>query len=350
MNHDKAFGAYIGAAIGDAMGGPVECSHAARIQRTVGEITGFLPYNGDYSLLTAPRPGYALRVDAGAVTDDTFIRGDLTRYFIATEPPRDATSFANWLLEHADFSMWWIPAVDALQRVRSGEVTAETGGLSHQQGGGVGWWTPIGIMHAGDPVGAFAEAKKLCTIWKDPLEQDLLAAVQAGVATGMVEGATVSDILETMLGLCGTLARKFLERGIDIGRASGSQNELIERLYASVLVNEQPPYSDLDLPPVQTPLEDTDDRYASILLCEQVALAAAAFAYGAGDPKVSIPLTIMIGRDCDSSATAVGSWCGALHGEAGLPAGWVNTVCEVNMPEIDIRDLAAQLVTKTEAE
>ena len=34
---ERGFGAYIGAAIGDAMGGPVECNHAARIERTVGE-------------------------------------------------------------------------------------------------------------------------------------------------------------------------------------------------------------------------------------------------------------------------------------------------------------------------
>jgi ADP-ribosylglycohydrolase len=52
----------------------------------------------------------------------------------------------------------------------------------------------------------------------------------------------------------------------------------------------------------------------------------------------------MIGRDADSTATTVGSWVGALHGESGLPAGWVETVCRVNRREIDIRGLAEQLV------
>ena len=51
----------------------------------------------------------------------------------------------------------------------------------------------------------------------------------------------------------------------------------------------------------------------------------------------------MIGRDADSTATNVGSWVGALHGESGLPKEWVEMVCEVNIREIDIRGLAEKL-------
>ena len=67
-DRDRGLGAYIGAAIGDAMGGPVECNHAARIKRLVGKITGLLPYERPYTLIDL-HPGYALRPDAGAVTD-----------------------------------------------------------------------------------------------------------------------------------------------------------------------------------------------------------------------------------------------------------------------------------------
>ena len=94
---DRAIGAYIGAAIGDAMGGPVECNHAARIKRTVGEITGLLPYAKPYTLIDL-HPGYALRADAGAVTDDTFIRGDFTRFYLQTEPPRTQDLLVRWMI------------------------------------------------------------------------------------------------------------------------------------------------------------------------------------------------------------------------------------------------------------
>ncbi len=36
-NRDRVLGAYIDAAIGDAMGEPIECTHFRRIQRLVGE-------------------------------------------------------------------------------------------------------------------------------------------------------------------------------------------------------------------------------------------------------------------------------------------------------------------------
>jgi len=51
----------------------------------------------------------------------------------------------------------------------------------------------------------------------------------------------------------------------------------------------------------------------------------------------------MIGRDADSIATTVGSWVGALQGLSSLPKEWSDTVCEVNMKEIDIHALAEKL-------
>jgi ADP-ribosylglycohydrolase len=39
----------------------------------------------------------------------------------------------------------------------------------------------------------------------------------------------------------------------------------------------------------------------------------------------------MLGHDADSTATMIGSWVGALHGESGLPREWVDTVCQVNI-------------------
>jgi len=44
IDRNRALGAYFGAAIADAMGGPVEGQHAARISKYYGKITGLLPY------------------------------------------------------------------------------------------------------------------------------------------------------------------------------------------------------------------------------------------------------------------------------------------------------------------
>ena len=351
-NHDRAIGAYIGAAIGDAMGGPVENNHTARIKRLVGEITGLLPYKRPYMLPNIGQ-GYALHEDPGSVTDDTFIRADWTRFYLDTDPPRTAQMVADWMLGNTEFFGWWAPLIEALRRVERGEVSAEEGGLTFFQGGGIGWWTPIGILYAGDPEGAAAEVKKLSAIWKAPLEQDLLAAVQAALAEGMRDGATVDSMIEAMLSLCGPLARQLIERAIGITESAKSMDDLTAKLYHNILMPEledrfekEPPREvDGPIPPIIEPLDYTDEKYMSSFFAEQVPLAVAGFLWGKGDPKISIPATCQFGRDADSTATTVGSWVGALHGESGLPKDWVDAVCEVNIGEIDIRGLAEALAS-----
>jgi ADP-ribosylglycohydrolase len=349
-NRDRALGAYIGAAIGDAMGGPVENSHAARIKRLVDEVTGLLPYEKPL-ILPDLGQGYALHPDPGCVTDDTFIRADFTRFFLATSPPRSPQMLVDWMLANTDFFGWWPPLVEGLRRVERGDVSAEEGGLSFFQGGGIGWWTPIGILHAGDPQAAAAEVRNLSRIWKAPLEQDFLAAVQAGLAGAMRDGASVGSVIDTMLAQCGPLARQLIQRAIGITERARTFDQLVDDLYHTVLMPElqlrhqqEPPRAiDAPLPPIREPLEDSDEMYMSSFYAEQVPLAVAGFLWGEGDPHRSIPATVMLGRDADSTATTVGAWVGALHGESGLPAEWVDIVCQANIREIDIRGLAEKL-------
>jgi hypothetical protein len=266
----------------------------------------------------------------------------------------------DWMLANTDFFGWWPPIIEGLRRVERGEVTAEEGGLTFFQGGGVGWWTPVGILHAGDPAGAAAEVRTLSRIWKAPLERDFLAAVQAGLAEGLRDGATVDSMVEAMLAECGPLARKLIVRAIDITESASDFDDLVGELYQNVLMPEmaymhdpmmEPPREvDGPVPSVRQPLDDTDEMYISCFYAEQVPLSVAGFLWGRGDPRISIPATVMFGRDADSTATTVGSWVGALHGEAGLPQEWVAAVCQVNMEEIDIRGLAERLASALESE
>lgn len=340
-NVDRSVGAYLGAAIGDAMGGPVECNHAARIRRLHGEIAGLLPYQRPLTLIDL-QPGYALHADPGCVTDDTFIRAEMTRFFLATSPPRTPRMLADWLLANADFDHYFSEAVEVLHRIGRGELEAESAGLTVREGGGIGWWTPIGILHAGNPKEAVREARNLCRIWKGPLEEDLLAGVQAGVAEGHREDATAESVLEAVLDPCGPLATKLIERAAEIARSSENFDELVDRLYHNVLIGDAPTGADEPMPPSLEPVADTDEPYAEWFFAEQVPLAVAAFVFEDGSPA-AIPCACMIGRDADSVATSVGSWVGALHGESGLPSEWVEAVCRANMRELDLRSLAEQI-------
>jgi hypothetical protein len=156
-------------------------------------------------------------------------------------------------------------------------------------------------------------------------------------------------MVDAILQQSGPLATRLLERAINVAQDSKNVPELVDRLYHNVLMppirSDHEPSREVDgpMPPVIEPLEDSEGAYASCFFAEQVPISIAAFVYGKGDPRVAIPVTCMIGRDADSTATTVGSWVGALHGESGLPGEWVDTVCQVNMGEIDIRGLAEEL-------
>lgn len=354
-------GAYIGAAIGDAMGGPVESSHYKRIKKYAGEIRGLLPYEEPYILPSRfqhPQgtfhPGYALHPEPGSVTDDTFCRKDVTRFILENSGARTPEKLAKWLLEHAELDTQW-PAimVGALHRVNRGEVSAAESGATYKQGGGIGWWFPIGIIHAGNPDAAAAEGRSLSSIWKAPLEQDFVAAVVSGIAEGLKEDATYESVVEVMLSQCGPLAQKLLQRSISIAREAGDVWDLAARLYDTILmpetahiwdITDQDPPTEVDaaVPERHEPLDYTDEQYTTFFFAEQIPMAIAAFVYRKGELS-AIPTACTLGRDTDTNANTVGAWVGALHGLSALPKEWVEPVCEVNKRELDIRRLAEEL-------
>ena len=121
---DRTIGCFMGAAIGDAMGGPVECQHYRRIAKVFPDFQDLLPYRKPPGLMDL-HPGYALDDAPGSVTDDTFIRADLTRFVLETPPPFAAAAFAPWLLQNADFDNWWSVAVEVLKRIKEVRVRGE---------------------------------------------------------------------------------------------------------------------------------------------------------------------------------------------------------------------------------
>ena len=344
ISKDKVLGAFIGAAIGDAMGGPVECQHAARIKKYYGPVISLLPYQKPPGLMEL-HPGYALQSDPGSITDDTFIRVDLSKFLLAHSEPYTPEALAQWFLENCDFGQWPHLMLQPLKRIQAGEVTVQESARDNPQGGGNGWWTPVGILYAGKPEKAAQVAKELASIWKSPLELDLNASIQAGVAEGLRDGASMESVLEAIFGACGPLAGKLLERAVEVGKRARNLDHLISEIYNNLLYEEEPRAVDGAMPPNVQPVEFTEGMYTSVMLAEQVSIEVATFVFSRGD-FVGIPFAVMVGRDCDSTATSVGSWIGALHGEQGLPKEWVQQVCEVNLKYIDIRDIGEKLYTK----
>jgi len=343
----KAMGCFMGAAIADAMGGPVECQHYQRIAEHFPDFQDHIRYDTPGAFLKTGRPSYALEPTAGTTTDDTAIRMQLARYVLETEPPYTAGKFAPWLLEYADFSNWWGMAVKALKRIKSGEVTAEESGLHHKQGGGGGWWQPISILHAGDPEKASVVTADMCRIWKAPLEQDILSSVVAGQAAAFKKGATVDSVVNAVMDDSGPLAKKLFTRVIDIAAKAKNPTELYENIYEHCLVKSCTTQVDGPMPERLAPVYNKEKpSYNGILFAEQQPLALAYFVYGQGDPHKTVLTAVKGGRDADSIATNTASWLGALKGIEIWPKKWIDTVQEANLSRMNLEQTGKDLIVK----
>ena len=158
----RAYGAFAGLALGDALGMPTQAMSPEQIRAVYGRVTGLV--DGDVS-----QP-YAPGMPAGSVTDDTeqalliaslLVRGG------GSSPGRvalDAGDFSHALLfwedsmiERGSLDLLGPSTKAALERVRAGEDPLTVGGVGTTNGAAMRV-TPIGIaMPTADPE-AFADA------------------------------------------------------------------------------------------------------------------------------------------------------------------------------------------------
>jgi len=343
----KAMGCFMGAAIADAMGGPVECKHYKYIAENFTDFQDLIRYDVPGNFLKIGNPAYALEATAGTTTDDTAIRMQLAAYVLDTNLPYTAEGFSNWLKENANFENWWEPAVKAIKRVWDGKVTIDESGKLHKQGGGGAWWQPISMIYAGDPQKASAVTSDMCRIWKAPLEQDILSSVVAGQAAAYKKGATIDSVVAAVMDDSGPLAKKLFQRTIDIASKASNPEELYYELYEHCLVKSCTTEIDGPMPERLAPVDNREEPfYNGILFAEQQPLALAYLVYGQGEPRKTILTAVKGGRDADSVASNTAAWLGALKGIEVWPDNWVQTVQQANLKRIDIMGTGQKLIDK----
>ena len=147
--------------------------------------------------------------------------------------------------------------------------------------------------------------------------------------------------------LCsGTLGKELIKRAVEIGESASTWQDLCETCYKRILIHEEPSRDpDAPLPQEIPGVEFTEKSYSTVYFAEQMPLMFAGFSFGKGTAD-SICATVTLGRDCDSTATAVGFLVGALNGLDGLPAEWVSQVQKSNLRELDLKQMGKALAEK----
>ncbi|MER6389606.1 ADP-ribosylglycohydrolase family protein [Streptomyces sp. NPDC059382] len=348
---DRVAGSLIGAAVGDALGGPVEGWSPDRIvERHGGRVHGIVgPWYEDWR---TARPIAPYHKGDGHVTDDTLMTHALVRVYESVRDHLDAYAVADHLVPDLMTNPRWIPELEAealpLQRIFLAEkwiVTRihyahadprEAGAGNIVNCGAAMYMAPVGLVNAGHPAAAYAEALDVAGAHQSSYGREAAGVFAAAVAAACAPGASAASVVETALSLAKDGTREAIAAVCEVAARHRDFESALAPLRAAVA-----PYDSVG-PDYRTPSLGAR-RPSRLHSIEELPVALGMLLVADGAYEESVLGAVNYGRDCDSIATMAGAMAGALGGEAVVPAGWAKQVAEAS--RLDLHAPAAALTT-----
>ncbi|MET9257909.1 ADP-ribosylglycohydrolase family protein [Streptomyces sp. NPDC003717] len=315
---ERARGALLGLAVGDALGAPAENLKPSEIRARWGRITG-----------------YVAEVPAG--TDDTeyaiFSGLLLARHGSGLTPAHVEAAWHEFIAdrEEGPFRGAGFSERGTLENLRRGLAAPISAQHRHAWSDGLAMRAaPHGVFAAGRP----AEAARLAAV-DGSVSHDGEGiyggqAVAAGVAAAMA-GAVPDVVVASALAVVpeDSWTARCLRRAMTAAHRG-------ERAVRSAVVIGGYPWTDL--------------------APEAVALAFGAYAAADGDFRQAVLTAVNMGRDADTTAAVAGALSGATHGAAAIPPEWSSAIgpargsCLPAMAGQHVREVADLLVAAAERE
>lgn len=325
---DKIRGCYFGAAIGDAMGGPVETMHYRKIERLYGRVDRLLEYRVPPGhIQPSPNVYYVAQSTPGTYTDDTRGRNLLAHHIIEKGRRITAEDFSEFLCDALNPEAWFPAVMVSYWNIKYGGADPRDAGFGNMPGGGVAWWSVLGIVNAADPETAYWDAFDASSFLKRGTDRELASAVAAAVAEAFRPGASVRSVVDAAIRFVGPVSRDRILAAVDLAAACEDAETFYRRAYETLLV---PWKAEFQL----TAYMPIEGGY-SCDLEEQVPIAIACFVLAGGDARSSIIAAVNFGRDNDTIATTTGAIAGAFDGAANLPSEWIDAVRTAN-PDLSL--------------
>jgi ADP-ribosylglycohydrolase len=180
------------------------------------------------------------------------------------------------------------------------------------------YMAPVGIVNAGNPRGAYAEAVEIAGAHQSSYGREAAGVFAAAVAAAMGPGATVDDVLAASLEVAKDGTAAAIEAVLAAAEGVSDWAEAIPLLRAAV-----EPFDSVGPVYAQPAL---DSRRPSRLRSIEELPVALGFLKVTGDVRGCVLGATNYGRDSDSIATMGGAIAGALHGAAGVPPDWAEQV------------------------
>ncbi|MEU8916328.1 MULTISPECIES: ADP-ribosylglycohydrolase family protein [Streptomyces] len=351
---DRATGALVGAAVGDALGGPVEGRTPEEIvKRHGGRVEGIVgPFHDDWR---TARPLAPFHKGDGHVTDDTLMTHALVRVYEAVRDHLDAYDIADHLVPDLIGTPRWIPELEAealpVQRIFLAEkwiVARLHYGHADPREAGVGnivncgaamYMAPVGIVNAGNPDRAYAEALDIAGAHQSSYGREAAGVFAAAVAAAFVPDATPSSVVVQALRLAKDGTRAAIEAVCEAASSVTGPESAAAPLRAAVA-----PFDTVG-PDYRNPSLGAR-RPSRLHAIEELPIALGMLLIGGGDFRSTVLGSVNYGRDSDSIATMSGALVGALRGAEAVPAEWSTEVARASRLDLQAPGAALAAVAR----
>ncbi|MEU8518510.1 ADP-ribosylglycohydrolase family protein [Streptomyces sp. NBC_01216] len=351
---DRITGSLLGAAVGDALGGPVEGYTPEQIlERHGGRVDGVVgPWHGDAWRTARPLAPY--HKGDGHVTDDTLMTHALIRVYAKVRDHLDAYAVADHLVPDLVGNPVWIPELETealplhriflaekwiVTRLHYGHVDPrEAGNGNIVNCGAAMYMAPVGLVNAANPAGAYAEALDVAGAHQSSYGREAAGVFAAAVAAACAPGATPESVVDAAVSRAKDGTRSAIEAVCEVAARHTDFESAIGPLRTAVA-----PFDTVG-PEYRSPSLGAR-RPSRLHSTEELPVALGMLLVGSGDYRRTVLGAVNYGRDCDSIATMAGAIVGALRGERAVPAAWAKQVADAS--RLDLHAPAAALTTVT---
>ncbi|MET9307417.1 ADP-ribosylglycohydrolase family protein [Streptomyces cellulosae] len=345
---ERITGALVGAAVGDALGGPVEGYSPEQIaERHGGRVHGVVgPWHGDDWRTARPIAPY--HKGDGHVTDDTLMTHALVRVYATVRDHLDAYAVADHLVPDLMTGPRWIPELEAetiplhriflaekwlVARLHYGHVDPREAGVGNIVNCGAAMYmAPVGLVNAAHPAAAYAEALDVAGAHQSSYGREAAGVFAAAVAAACAPDATPDSVVAACLSLAKDGTREAVEKVCEEASSHTDVESALRPLREAVA-----PYDTVG-PDYRSPSLGAR-RPSRLHAIEELPVALGMVVAARGDFRHAVLGAVNYGRDCDSIATMAGAVTGALGSP--VPEEWAKTVAEAS--RLDLWEPAAAL-------
>ncbi|GMA15316.1 ADP-ribosylglycohydrolase family protein (plasmid) [Deinococcus metallilatus] len=331
---EAARGCLLGGAVGDSLGGSTEGYPPEAIrERFGGWVTGIVgPFLEDWA---TARPQSPLHKGDGHITDDTLMVLALASVYRSRRRHLDAYDMADGLVPEIADHVIYIPELERetvlqnrlfhaekylVHRLRHANIDPREAGVGNVVNCGAAMYmSPVGIVNAGNPRRAYAEAIELAGAHQSSYGREAAGVYAAAVAEAMAPDASVESIVQAALEVARDGTRDAVQAVTDAARTVETWEDAIPvlreavRPYDTVGETYRQPHPDARRPSRTKSIEELPVALGFLVACR-------------GDCWQTVLGGVNYGRDSDSIASMGGSIAGALQGEGAVPADLVRAI------------------------